>query len=76
MELRNMFDFRLDHDGKANATVNDKTVLRHAAYPAAARVCDNQFLAGLGAYNDMNETVIRYSHVQIRRLGPGALSEH
>jgi hypothetical protein len=47
-------------------------VLVNAAEPGAARVCDNQFLVGLGAYNDMNETVIRYFNVQLRRLGAGS----
>ncbi len=65
---RNSFLFRL-RDGKADASVNDAEVIHNADNPGSIRVCDNQFLLGLGAYNDMNETVIRYSNVKVRRLG-------
>jgi hypothetical protein len=72
---RNSFDFLFRH-GQADASVNGKEVIVHAPKPGIARVCDNQFLAGVGAYNDMNETVIRYSNVQLRRLGAAtSLSE-
>ena len=35
------------------------------------RVAPREILLGLGAYNDMNETVIRYRNVRVRRAAPG-----
>src|SRR5665213_266455 len=67
---RNLFDFGF-RDGNADVSVNGKKIMIHAKFPAPIKVCDNQLLVGFGAYNDMNETVIRYSHVQLRRVGLG-----
>jgi hypothetical protein len=67
---RNSFAFLL-HNCQAGVTVNGQTILTNAPKPAGIAVCDNQFLIGFGAYNDMNETVVRYSHVQVRRLPAG-----
>jgi hypothetical protein len=72
---KNSFDFRF-HKGRITASVNGEEIFRGAASPGVVQARDNQFLVGLGAYNDMNETVIRYSGVKLRRLvGGNALSE-
>lgn len=63
----NSFDFALQNQ-KASAVVNKKPALANARFPGTASVPDNQFLVGLGAYNHMNTTVIRYSNIQIHRL--------
>jgi hypothetical protein len=62
----NSFQFRLQR-GKADAWVNGTQVLRQAA-PAKTLALHNDSMLGLGAYNDMNETVIRYRNVKARRL--------
>ncbi|MBI1176641.1 DUF4339 domain-containing protein [bacterium] len=65
---RNTFQFRLKN-GQATATVNGKSVLHDASlenFPINVNPAD--YVVGLGAFNDMNGTVIRYHNVQIRRL--------
>jgi hypothetical protein len=62
----NSFRFLLKH-GKADAWVNGTQVLDQATPEKNLRIQDNCML-GLGAYNDMNETVIRYRKVKARRL--------
>lgn len=64
---KNSFDFKL-HAQKATATVNGQAVIINAAYPGWTGIADDQFQLGLGAYNDMNNTVIRYTNVKVRRL--------
>jgi hypothetical protein len=65
----NTFRFRL-RQGKADAWVNGVEVLRQAA-PESKLGLSSDSLLGLGAYNDMNETVIRYRAVKARRILPG-----
>jgi hypothetical protein len=69
-EEKNSFQFRLS-DGKVSAAVNGKTVFRNARPPGNVAVCDSEILLGVGAFNDMNDTVIRYRNLQVRRLLPG-----
>ncbi len=64
---RNAFTFRL-MDGKVSATLNGKSVISNAALPSKLEFYGNNFYVGLGAFNDTNDTVIRYRNVQIRRL--------
>jgi len=66
---RNSFQFRL-RDGKADAWVNGTQVLEKAS-PMKTLHLHSDCVLGIGAYNDMNETVIRYSKVKVRRLVPG-----
>ena len=63
----NSFYFRYQ-DGVASATVDDKEVFRDAKRPEQVCLSTHQFFLGLGAFNDMNDTVIRYHNVQIRKL--------
>jgi hypothetical protein len=63
----NSFRFRLQN-GKADAWLNDARILDHVA-PEQLRI-NSRCMLGLGAYNDMNNTVIRYSNVRVRRLLP------
>jgi hypothetical protein len=65
-EGRNTFRFRLQ-GGQADAWVNGTQVLEQAAPAKTLRLYSGCML-GLGAYNDMNETVIRYRNVKARRL--------
>jgi hypothetical protein len=63
---RNSFRFTLE-DGKADAWVNGIQVLQQAAPGNEANLRDDCLL-GLGAYNDTDETVIRYRNIKVRRL--------
>jgi hypothetical protein len=68
-EGRNSFRFHLQ-GSKADAWVNEAQVLRQAAPSKTLYLYPNSLL-GLGAYSDMNDTVIRYRNVKVRRLLPG-----
>jgi hypothetical protein len=68
----NLFTFRLAN-GKVSASVNGADLMRDVAPPKNSRIPTNEFYLGLGAFNDMNETVIRYHELQVRKLaGPAA----
>lgn len=69
-EGQNTFQFRLQN-GKVDAWVNGIQVLRKATLGKTLRL-SNDCLLGLGAYNDTNETVLRYRNLKARRLVPGA----
>jgi hypothetical protein len=69
-EGRNTFRFVLKN-GKADAWVNGTQALQRAAPEKTLALSRNCFL-GLGAYNDMNETLIRYRNVKARRLNGAA----
>jgi len=66
-EDRNSFRFRLQN-GKAAVFLNEKEAFRDGPLPAAIYLPEGEFLLGIGAFNDMNETVLRYRNVQVRRL--------
>jgi hypothetical protein len=68
-EGQNTFQFRLQ-EGKADAWVNGIQVLHKATLGKTLRL-SSDCLLGLGAYNDTNETVIRYRNLKARRLVPG-----
>lgn len=63
----NALDF-IYRDGRVTATVNGHEVFSSVPQPRNPYVSTNEFLAGLGAFNDSNSTVIRYRNLQIRRL--------
>jgi hypothetical protein len=63
----NSFYFRL-RAGKVSASVNGDEILRSVTPPANRLLSTNEFLLGLGAFNDMNDTVVRYRNIQIRKL--------
>jgi hypothetical protein len=69
--LTNTFDFHFQN-GHAGATVDGQTVLVDAPPPAQIHVAPNEFYLGLGAFNDQNNTVIRYRNIQVRLLTPPA----
>ena len=69
-DQRNSFQFRFE-EGKGDAWVNGKQVLFKAAPMKTMRVY-NDCMLGLGAYHDVNTTVIRYRNVQARRIPTGA----
>ena len=58
-------------DGMVSSELNGVEVLHEAKLPRAIRVAPDDYLLGVGAFNDMNETVIRYKNLQVRRLAPG-----
>jgi hypothetical protein len=64
---RNSFYFRFQ-DGKASALLGSNEVFRAVEPARSMQIHFKEFLVGLGAYNDMNETVIRYRGVQVRML--------
>jgi hypothetical protein len=66
---RNSFQFKFHH-GKADAWLNGGQVLEQAAPSKKMRINRDSML-GIGAFNDMNNTVIRYWNVKVRRLGLG-----
>ena len=63
----NSFDFRLQ-DNKVTAWVNGREVFNHVNPPENYYLSTNVFLVGLGAFNDMNSSVIRYYDVKARKL--------
>jgi hypothetical protein len=67
-DKHNTFRLRLQ-GGKADAWLNEKQILWKAA-PSKSMRLYKDCLLGLGAYHDMNTTVVRYKNVQVRRL-PG-----
>ena len=64
---RNSFRF-LFRNGTASAWVNGTEVIKQTRAPRKISVASNEYLLGLGAFNDMNQTVIRYRNIQVRRL--------
>lgn len=54
--------------GLLDATVNGKRAHSGAQSPGRVRYDQDEFLIGLGAFNDMNDTVIRYRNVQLRLM--------
>ena len=54
--------------GLVTATVNDQPIFKDAKPPEARNVPTKEMLLGLGAYNDTNDTDIRYRNVQVRKL--------
>ncbi|MGA3283782.1 MAG: hypothetical protein ABSD57_04905 [Verrucomicrobiota bacterium] len=66
-DVTNSFDF-IYQKGKVSASVNGVEIFHRVAPPVTISVPDNSFLLGLGAFNDSTSTVIRYRHVQARRL--------
>jgi hypothetical protein len=68
-DVVNSFDFRL-YQGRVTASVNGEKVFKDAVPKDALDMPEQDIRAGLGAYNDTNDTIIRYRHVQIRKLVP------
>jgi hypothetical protein len=62
----NSFTFRF-HDGRVSAMVDGREVFKDVEPPKNSNVTTNEFLLGLGAFNDSNSTVIRYRNIQVRR---------
>jgi hypothetical protein len=67
-DVLNSFDFRLDR-GHITASVNGEEIFKDATPKDSLDSPAQDIRVGLGAYNDTNETVIRYRHIQIRKLG-------
>jgi hypothetical protein len=66
-DVHNSFDFRL-YRGHITASVNGDEVFKDAVPKETIDMPDKDIRAGLGAFNDTNDTVIRYRNVQIRKL--------
>jgi hypothetical protein len=67
----NSFRFRLQR-GIASAWLNDEQVFSGEKQPAQIYLNGDGFFVGLGAYNDVNQTTIRYREVELRKLNPNA----
>lgn len=63
----NSFSLRLE-GGKISATVNGTDVIHERKIPKNSRAPVGEFYVGLGAYNDDNETIIRYTDLQVRKI--------
>lgn len=63
----NTFEVRFQN-GLISATVDGHEVFKQVAPPKNSYVSTNEFLLGLGAFNDSNATVIRYRNLQVRKL--------
>jgi hypothetical protein len=63
----NSFTFRL-HQGRVSATLNGQEVFHEVNLPPHTYVTTNEFVLGVGAFNDSNDTVIRYRSLQARKL--------
>jgi hypothetical protein len=63
----NSFLFRFQA-GKVSASVNGQDVFKEVKPRENWYFSTNEVHLGLGAYNDMNDTVIRYSHIQVHQL--------
>jgi hypothetical protein len=63
----NRFEFEF-RNGLVTLTVNDHTVFRDNPFHRYPEINPAEFRVGVGAFNDMNDTVIRYRNVEIRRL--------
>jgi hypothetical protein len=63
----NAFYFRLQHN-RVTASVNGREIFHDASLPRVIGVNSGDFLLGLGAFNNSDETVIRYRNVQIHKL--------
>jgi hypothetical protein len=63
----NSFQFRFQN-GLVSASVDDKQIFTEVTPPEGTSIHTNEFLLGPGALNDMNDTVIRYRNVQVRKL--------
>jgi hypothetical protein len=61
----NSFYFRF-HDGRVSATVDGREIFKNVEPPADSYVTTNEFLLGLGAFNNSDSTVIRYRNIQVR----------
>jgi hypothetical protein len=68
-DKQNSFQFRMQND-KADIWLNGTKILSQVA-PSKKMQLTANCLVGLGAYNDMNDTVIRYHNVKLRWLNPG-----
>jgi hypothetical protein len=64
---RNNFDFRFQN-GRATASFNGDPVLRDVETSHPLALDSAHIYAGVGAFHDTNETVVRYRNLQIRKL--------
>jgi GYF domain 2 len=63
----NSFRFRLQR-GTASAWLNDQQIFNNEKQPGQIYLSGDGFFVGLGAYNDVNHTTIRYRNVELRKL--------
>lgn len=63
----NVFEFRFKNN-KATLILNEVTLYENVDIPEWVKVDPEQFRIGIGAFNDSNETVIRYRKLEIKRL--------
>ena len=48
--------------------MNGRDIFKEVKPPENRYFSTNEVYLGLGAFNDMNDTVIRYSHIQAHQL--------
>ncbi|HZV36723.1 MAG TPA: GYF domain-containing protein [Verrucomicrobiae bacterium] len=64
----NSFTFTLQNF-TATASLNGAQVLQAAPQPRSLYIKNDDYRLGLGAFNDVNDAVIRYRNMKVRRLG-------
>ncbi len=55
-------------NGRVTASVNEKEIFKQVTPPENRHLPSGDFFLGLGAFNDMNTTTIRYRNVQVKKL--------
>ena len=70
----NSFTFKFQN-GRTSASVNNTQLFQNQALNRTTTVSPGEFFVGLGAFNDMNDTVLRYRSVQVRRLPPSRAAQ-
>lgn len=69
-DRQNTFTFKLENN-LVSSMINEQEILSNEKSTVKAYVAPQNFLVGLGAFNDMNETVIQYRNLKVHRLPAG-----
>ena len=69
VETSTRFELQFN-DGLLSASVNGQRSHERAKAPPQVTYSPQEFLVGLGAFSDSNETVLRYRRVQLRLVAP------
>ena len=69
VETSSRFELQFN-DGLLSASVNGQRSHERAKAPPKVTYSPQEFLVGLGAFSDSNETALRYRRVQLRLVAP------
>ncbi len=68
-DTTNTFEFIL-HGDTCSASVNDQVIFSNTRLGHAIEVPTHEIMLGVGGYDDLDQTVIRYHRLQVRTLAP------